>query len=543
MMLTSVLDRPVRGDLAGRLKAVERLIDLADERIDEKLIDEARALLWRAGERLLLSGQHTIVALAGSTGSGKSSLFNTISGLELSPVGVRRPTTGDTHACVWGLEGVGPLLDWLSIEKRHRYARASALDRDEGSLRGLVLLDLPDHDSIKAAHRAEVDRLVEVVDLLVWVLDPQKYADTAIHENYLRNFARHAEVMVVVLNQIDRLGPDEAEECLDHLRELLRADGIAVPRIIATSTVDHTGIDELLTLLREHISGRQALADRLSADVDQLLDRLEHCCSVDVPTGLNAADRAGFVAELAAAAGGPALADAMEHAHVRRSRRYLDWPPLRLARRMRRDPLRRLGGVREELRDLPIDAVGAQEAEVENAVSRAASAAAVGLPEPWRASVHRAALDRVGGLLPALGSAMHEVVPQVLDVPVWWRTVRAFQWLLAAGVVAGLLWVGAYLALGVFEVAEVGHPLLVSPNLLPYQLALASGCAVLGILLMLSARPAAARGGRRRGELADAQIRTRAEAIAKRELFGPLEDELSRYTRFRDTFVAARGRR
>ncbi len=79
-------------------------------------------------------------------------------------------------------------------------------------LRGLVLLDLPDHDSTEVAHRLEVDRLVELVDVLVWVLDPQKYADAAIHDRYLRPLARHAEVMVVVLNQVDRLPPDAVPE-------------------------------------------------------------------------------------------------------------------------------------------------------------------------------------------------------------------------------------------------------------------------------------------------------------------------------------------
>jgi hypothetical protein len=40
----------------------------------------ARALVERAGERLALSRTHTVVALAGSTGSGKSSIFNALAG-------------------------------------------------------------------------------------------------------------------------------------------------------------------------------------------------------------------------------------------------------------------------------------------------------------------------------------------------------------------------------------------------------------------------------------------------------------------------------
>lgn len=543
MMLTSVLDRHVRGDLATRLKAVEQLIELGDGRLADRLIDDARALLWRAGERLLLSGQHTVVALAGSTGSGKSSLFNTISGIELSPVGVRRPTTGATHACVWGLEGVGPLLDWLNIEKRHRYARASALDRDDASLQGLVLLDLPDHDSIKAAHRAEVDRLVQVVDLLVWVLDPQKYADTAIHEHYFSSFANHTDVMVVVLNQVDRLQPGEVDECVAHLRELLAADGLVTPHIVATSAIAGTGTYELFGLLQDVVAKRQAFADRLVADVDQLVRRFEPCCSLEVPSGVAAPQRTALVTALVAASGGAALADAVEHTHQRRSARYLNWPFLHLAGRLRRDPLRRLGMVRDELRDLPVDAVAAQQADVENALQATTGAAAAGLPAPWRASVHDAGRAHVADVPSELGAAFREVIPEVQDVPVWWRLVRVLQWLLAFGVITGLLWLGALVVFGILQVGEVSVPLLVDRDLLPYPVAAIAGCCVLGLGAMLVSRPAAAAGARRRGQLADAQMRQRVEAIAKDKLILPVEDELTRYTRFRDAFVAARGRR
>ena len=56
-------------------------------------------------------------------------------------------------------------------------------------MRGVVLLDLPDHDSTEVSHHLEVDRLVQLADLLVWVLDPQKYADAAIHDRYLAPLA------------------------------------------------------------------------------------------------------------------------------------------------------------------------------------------------------------------------------------------------------------------------------------------------------------------------------------------------------------------
>ena len=80
-------------------------------------LSDAEMLLRRSSERMRMSASHTVVALAGGTGSGKSSLFNALAGANFSPAGVTRPTTKHLHACVWGMEGAAPLLDWLSVQR------------------------------------------------------------------------------------------------------------------------------------------------------------------------------------------------------------------------------------------------------------------------------------------------------------------------------------------------------------------------------------------------------------------------------------------
>ena len=173
-----------------RLEALAKFLRLVDPYLPDGELVAAHTLVERAGTRLALSRDHTVVALAGSTGSGKSSLFNALARLKLSPVGVRRPTTGVAHACVWGpLEPANRLLDWVGVLPRQRFIRESALDGDdEAALRGLVLLDLPDFDSVERSHRLEVDRLLGLVDQIVWVVDPQKYGDRILHQAYLSQF-------------------------------------------------------------------------------------------------------------------------------------------------------------------------------------------------------------------------------------------------------------------------------------------------------------------------------------------------------------------
>ncbi|GAA3151630.1 hypothetical protein GCM10010486_16780 [Nonomuraea roseoviolacea subsp. carminata] len=270
-----LLRRKEGPSLDSRLDALLEAATLAEGRLPGGVVGSARAVAERAGARRSLSAEHTVVALAGATGSGKSSLFNALAGAEVATVGVTRPTTSAVQAAVWdGATGAaGPLLDWLDVFTRHQAGGASGSPTDP-DLSGLIMLDLPDHDSIQLGHRLEVDRLVELVDLLVWVLDPQKYADAALHERYLRPLSGHRDVMVVALNHADRLPPDAVDRCLGDVRRLLDEDGLKGVPVLATSARTGRGLAELRALLARRVADRRAWASRLTADVITTADLL-----------------------------------------------------------------------------------------------------------------------------------------------------------------------------------------------------------------------------------------------------------------------------
>jgi len=205
--------------MRSRLNCLTELIDVTRGRVPDELTGRAGKTLERAGQRLRW-GEQTIVALAGSTGSGKSSLTNALVGSDVAEAGVLRPTTAETLAVSFGNTNA-ELLDWLRVGHRQE------VPAGQDGFGGLVLLDLPDHDSMVSSHRAEVDRIVPVVDQFIWVLDPQKYADAAVHHGYLRPLSRHGEVMAVVLNQVDRIRAADLDDCLAHLGQLLDSDGLA----------------------------------------------------------------------------------------------------------------------------------------------------------------------------------------------------------------------------------------------------------------------------------------------------------------------------
>src|SRR6478752_1401004 len=234
-------------DLSDRIEGLEQASEAARGRLDDQVVEEAEAAAHRVATRLGLTADHTVVALAGATGSGKSSTFNALAGVELSSVGVRRPTTSWATACVWGKEGADELLEYLEIAPRHQVMRDSLLDlgKEDSALQGVVLLDLPDHDSTEVSHHLEVNRLIELADLMVWVLDPQKYADAAVHDRYLAPLATHKDVMLVVLNHVDTVPAGRLESMLADVRRLLDADGLEGVPVIATSARTGQGMDEL----------------------------------------------------------------------------------------------------------------------------------------------------------------------------------------------------------------------------------------------------------------------------------------------------------
>jgi GTP-binding protein EngB required for normal cell division len=538
--------------LSTRLNALESLVELGRGRIDPSLLDDTAALLGRAGQRLRLSAGHSVVALAGGTGSGKSSLFNAICGLELSPVAVRRPTTSAAHACVWGLEGAGALLDWLNVDKRYRYARASALDRSGGasgvngdrSLQGLVLLDLPDHDSIETMHREEADRFVGVADLLVWILDPQKYADAALHRNYIVPYAQHAAVTLIVLNQTDVLQPGETEDCVADLHRLLEAEGLPGPHILTTSAVTGNGVEEFRQVLVDTVASRRARTQRLTADVDKLAERFTDACATGaVPAMVDERRASALIGEFTEAAGVPAVAEAMESAYELRAVDYVGWPISRFAARLRRDPLRkmRLSALRDELRGAFTGPIGAQQGDVDNALQGVTDGVVADLPRPWRQSVRRAARAHAEELPDALGRALKDVLPAFNQVPGWWWLVKIWQYFLVGVSAAGLGWILLIIAYGALGLGSDPSNWVGDIGLIPYVSLIAACPLGIGGLTASMCRNVAALSAAKHGERVEQEMRARIATVARLKVLDPVAEELSVVALFRAEADTARG--
>jgi GTP-binding protein EngB required for normal cell division len=527
--------------LVERVAALQRGTELAAGRLPDALLFDAERVLARAGERSELSAMHTVVAFAGATGSGKSSLFNAVAGLELARVGVRRPTTSAALACVWGPQGAGPLLDWLGIPRRHQVNRESALDAGlQADLAGLVLLDLPDHDSTELSHRVEVDRIVALADLLVWVLDPQKYADEIVHARYLRRLTTHQEVVVVVFNQVDLLSPDERKRCLTHLRQLLDEDGLTSVPVVATSAITGEGVGELRSLLRATVKKRQAAEARTAADLAAVATRLQATVDGGGP-GISGKDRDRLVGALAAASGVPAVVDAVRHAYAHRSRQATGWPLVRWLGKLRPDPLKRL---RVDRRDVAPELQRSSLPAPTPAQRSAAATAVRGLGDHAVAGAPRAVAQAVQSVTRQAA----EVLPDRLDqaviatnlesnrTPAWWRVLGVLQWLGVLVLLAGVGWWAVLIVLGWLALPR---PVTPAVGEVPWPLLLIVAGLLLGLILGWLARAFTAVGARRAAARADRRLRAAVESVADDVVVTPVRAELRTLDELRTTLARA----
>ena len=552
--MSPLLSRSAQGPapLAARIEALEHATALLEGVAPSGAVEESQDLLGRIDTRRALSAEHTVIGLFGATGSGKSSLVNALVGAEITRAAVRRPTTSAPVAAVIGERGSDALLDWLEVEERHhlegtdtalaeaarrpprgRRARREATQGGPGTP-GIVLLDLPDLDSVESANRIVAERMTGLVDVLVWVTDPQKYADAVIHQEFVRPFAGHDAVTVLVLNQIDRVREDEREPVLDSLAALARADGLDRAPVLATSASTGEGVEELREHLVQIARGREAIASRHRADVRGAAESLQEAAD---PTGMveqpAPADVDALVEDLTTAARVEPVARAVGASYRFRAAARVGWPPLRWARRFRPDPLSRLGiGQGRDAEGLERTSLpepdAAARARASGGVRHFADAASAGGSDPWRAAVREAARSEEEQLPDALDQAVAGAELRATTRSWWWPVLDVLQWLALLTWVVGLGWLALNALLAFLGMPPPPMPMVEElwiPIPLPTVLVVLGIAA--GLLIGLAGGVIAALVGAWHRRRARRVLTARVRAVADDHVVTPVSQELA----------------
>ena len=190
---------PQAGRLAARTWATgsrpsSRPVEAARGRLDDAGRRPGRGrVVERAASRLRLSADHTVVA------TRRCHRLRQVVDVQRPDRSRARPRSayavprrrGPPRAC--GASDGARSCSSGSASRRGTRSCATpcstSATRGPGARRAWSCSTCPTTTRPRSSHHLEVDRLVELADLMVWVLDPQKYADAAVHDRYLAPLA------------------------------------------------------------------------------------------------------------------------------------------------------------------------------------------------------------------------------------------------------------------------------------------------------------------------------------------------------------------
>lgn len=587
---------------ARSVASLKDAISYGEGRVPETVLLDAAETLERLSQRRELSTEHTVIGFFGATGSGKSTLFNAIAGQNIALSAPTRPTTSTVQAAIWEAEGSEELLDWLGIDKRV-YPQTQALAAEgeategnkatggvaapnavtepapglfnrirravggRGEMRtrtgGLILLDMPDFDSVTTTNRDLAARMMRYVDVLVWVVDPQKYADAVIHRDFMVPLAASGAQALCVLNQADKLAPAEVPAVLASLTRLLQAEGTEAHLLsapIAVSARTGEGVDVLRDLLAQVAAAKSLSLQRTDAQLHATASQLRTYAGGEgtVLAGAYALDaEQKLVKACYSSSQAEQVLEAATASYRRAAGQRTGWILTRWMSRLKADPLRRLhlgqqdetkstskaeksagmlGSDRENAPELVASSLpplsAAQKAGMANAVRQYSKQMAARIDEPWKRSMKEAALSREAELPELLERDMVRIDYGLGRTRAPWVIFNALQWIALMSALVGVGWLTLISGMAYLQIQLPPAPTPEgSPVPLPTLLLL------LGILLGIASagvgRLLTAMGSRYYARKLRGRLQTGMEKAVQSCVVAPVQQEAKRLNAYR----------
>ncbi|MFI3155120.1 MAG: 50S ribosome-binding GTPase [Methylococcaceae bacterium] len=177
-----------------------------------------------------------IVAFMGGTGVGKSTLLNRLAGKAVARAGVERPTSREVTLFHHHSVAIKHLPEQLPL------AQIKIAEHDDESRKNVIWIDMPDFDSTEQNNKHQVLEWLPHIDVLIYVVSPERYRDEKAWCLLLAEGGRHA--WLFVLNQWDR---GQTEQYEDFKQQLHKA-GFAEPIIFKTACTESPQADEFAAL-------------------------------------------------------------------------------------------------------------------------------------------------------------------------------------------------------------------------------------------------------------------------------------------------------
>lgn len=241
-------------------RAAECLDVVQGTRGSETFLVQAREDLRRLEDQLerrdALDPRVTVIAVAGPSGTGKSTVVNTLARRNsLVPTGMHRPTTTELVAYVDAEVTAAPFLELSGIPRsvsvefcttRSNPLRDSLGMVGEGhQVRSVltqcghpIVVEVPDTLLVPELTSA-ASQVLETADLILWTTDSQKYADAAFHSR-ISAFPRHPN-SYFVLTHTEGLTESQLQTLNQELAAIAERIGVS-PEILQISLYDESSL-------------------------------------------------------------------------------------------------------------------------------------------------------------------------------------------------------------------------------------------------------------------------------------------------------------
>ncbi len=185
------------------------------------------------------SSRPLVVSFMGGTGVGKSSLLNRLAGQAIAKAGVERPTSREVTLYHHHSVTLHSLQETFPVQQ------IKVSSHSEVSSQHIIWMDMPDFDSTELKNKDIVLQWLPFIDVLIYVVSPERYRDNKAWQLLLAEGASHA--WVFVLNQWDR---GEVTQYEDFKKQLSKA-GFHDPLIYKTVCTEQ--IDDEFSQLQHAI--------------------------------------------------------------------------------------------------------------------------------------------------------------------------------------------------------------------------------------------------------------------------------------------------
>ncbi len=274
-------------ELVAALGALDTALDRLPLRLHLPGVDEARSVGVELSDqitdyllpRITRLDAPLLAVLGGSTGSGKSTITNSLVRADVSPAGVLRPTTRAPvlicHPDDLDWFATADILGGLPRVRTERDTPAAGhvlvVEPTDTIGPGVAIIDAPDIDSVELANRDLAAQLLAAADLWLFVTTAVRYAD-AVPWQFLGRARERGMALAIVIN---RVPAGAAAEITAHLDQMLRDGGlpdVSLFTIDEGALVDGRLPESAIAELRGAITSLTDDAEQRAAIVRNTLD-------------------------------------------------------------------------------------------------------------------------------------------------------------------------------------------------------------------------------------------------------------------------------